>query len=283
MKLARGTGGWRSGATLAIAGLCLVIAVALAVPPLWPHSAIATDFTATMQPPSLAHPMGTDGVGRDMLARFAAGARISLLIGLVAVVAGALAGAVIGVVAGLSRGLIDNILMRAMDALMAFPALMLAMAVTIGFGRGLQSATVGVTLGVVPWVARMARGETLRIVALPMIEAARALGLRRLQLVRRHVVPHMISLLMIQATSAYGAVILAVAALGFLGLGAQVPTPEWGAIITEGLEPALTGAWWVALFPGLGMLLVVTCTNVLSDRLRDVLDPRGSFATVRSR
>lgn len=268
----------RPGVTLAIWGLCLVALTAIAVPLLWPHGATTTDFTSTMQSPSWAHPMGTDGVGRDVLARFGAGAGISMLIGVIAVTIGAVVGTLIGVTAGLSRPLVDEVLMRAMDAMMAFPALMLAMAVTVGLGSGLRSATIGVTLAVVPWVARVARSETLRITALPMIEAARALGLPRFQLVRRHVLPHMMSLLIIQATSAYGSVILAVAALGFLGLGAQVPTPEWGAMVTEGMEPALTGAWWIAFFPGLGMLMLVTCTGVLADRVRDVLDPRGSFA-----
>ncbi|TDD69929.1 ABC transporter permease [Jiangella aurantiaca] len=236
-----------------------------------------------MRGPSWTHPMGTDGVGRDVLARFAAGARISLLIGLVAVTIGSLAGMVVGVTAGLLRGWVDEVLMRIMDVLMAFPALLLAMAVTVGLGTGLRSATVGVTLSVVPWVARVARAETLRITALPLIEASRAIGLPRLDLVRKHVLPHLLPLLIIQATSAYGSVVLAVAALGFLGLGAQVPTPEWGAMITEGMEPALAGAWWVALFPGLGMLTLVVCTNVLSDRIRDLMDPRGALAGRRSR
>lgn len=274
---------WGPGAIAAMAGLTAIVLAATAVPLLWPSGATTTDFTSTMQPPSWAHPMGTDGVGRDVLARFGAGAGISLLIGIVAVSLGSLIGVALGVTAGLVRGWADEVLMRAMDMLMAFPALMLAMAVTVGLGSGLRSATVGVTLSVVPWVARVARSETLRITALPMIEASRAVGLTRRRLIRRHVLPHMVSLLAVQATSAYGSAILAVAALGFLGLGAQVPTPEWGAMITEGMEPALAGAWWVALFPGLGMLLLVMCTNVLSDRLRDALDPRGGFGRRGSR
>ncbi|WP_203453764.1 ABC transporter permease [Jiangella aurantiaca] len=283
MALRRTWQRWGPGAGIAAVGLGLIVVAAVALPLLWPWNATATDFAATMRGPSWTHPMGTDGVGRDVLARFAAGARISLLIGLVAVTIGSLAGMVVGVTAGLLRGWVDEVLMRIMDVLMAFPALLLAMAVTVGLGTGLRSATVGVTLSVVPWVARVARAETLRITALPLIEASRAIGLPRLDLVRKHVLPHLLPLLIIQATSAYGSVVLAVAALGFLGLGAQVPTPEWGAMITEGMEPALAGAWWVALFPGLGMLTLVVCTNVLSDRIRDLMDPRGALAGRRSR
>ncbi|GII95340.1 ABC transporter permease [Sinosporangium siamense] len=270
------------GATVAAAAvLGLVVAAAAAVPVLWPHDAMTTTFGSILEAPSLAHPMGTDGVGRDVLARFGEGARISLLIGLVAVVTGALAGLLIGLTSGLAGGAVDEVLMRVMDALMAFPTLMLTMAVTISLGSGLPSATAGVTIGTIPWFARVARSETLRITALPMVEAAVALGMGRARLIRAHVLPHMVSVLVVQATATYGSVILSVAALGFLGLGARVPTPEWGAMITEGMEPALTGAWWVAFFPGLGMLIVVTCTSVLSDRIRDVLDPRGSFSGVK--
>ncbi|MDQ6523782.1 ABC transporter permease [Nocardioides sp. LHD-245] len=255
--------------------LAAVLVGSALFPLLHPGMANQNDLGGALQPPSPEHWMGTDQLGRDVLARFLAGAWVSMLVGAMVVVVGSVLGGLVGLIAGVTGGLVDILLMRLNDALLAFPSLMLAMAVTIVRGPGLTSATIGVTLAGIPWFARVARSEAMRLCALPLMESCRAMGMTRTRMVTRHVLPHMFSGVLIQATSTYGTAILAVAGLGFLGLGAQPPTAEWGAMITSGLEPALAGEWWVALFPGLGILLAVTALNVIADWVRDVLDPRG--------
>jgi len=161
-----------------------------------------------------------------------------------------------------------------------FPPLVLAMAVTIGLGAGLHNAALGIMLTSLPYYARLLRSEVLRIRSLPFIEAAQALGARRGRVMARHIVPHVVSTLLIQAAAVFGYAILTLAALGFVGLGARVPTPEWGAMITDGLQYFLTGQWWIGVFPGLGVLLAVTAASVIADRARDILDPRGQYANL---
>jgi peptide/nickel transport system permease protein len=154
------------------------------------------------------------------------------------------------------------------------------MAVSVGLGTGLKTAGLGIMLTTIPYYARLLRSEVLRIRSLPFIEAAHALGARRLRIMLRHIVPHVVSTLLIQAAAVFGYAILTLAALGFVGLGARVPTPEWGAMITDGLQYFLTGQWWIGVFPGLGVLIAVTAANVIADRARDILDPRGRYAHV---
>ncbi len=262
---------------LAPAGLCLLLLVILAVfgPLVWTQDPLGIDIGTTLQPPSAAHPMGTDGVGRDILARFIGGARISLLTGLVVVLAGATLGSAIGVVAGYYGRWVDAVLMRIMDAILAFPPLILAMAVTVGLGVGVTTAAIGITLTSVPFYARLLRSEVVRLRTLPFVEAASALGATQQRSILRHSVPHLSSTLLLQAASVFGYAILSLAARGFVGLGAQVPTPEWGSMITDGMQYTLTGQWWIGVFPGLGLLTAVTATSLIADRLRDLLDPRG--------
>ena len=260
--------------------LGLLIAFAVLGPLLWPRDPLALDVGASLQAPSAAHPMGTDGVGRDIFARFNAGARISLTTGALVVLTGALVGGTIGVVAGVSGGWIDNLLMRVMDAILAFPPLILAMAVTVGLGVGVRTAAIGIMITSVPFYARLLRSEALRVRTLPFVEAAAALGATRLRIIMRHIVPHLMSTLLVQAAAVFGYAILSLAALGFVGLGAQVPTPEWGTMITDGLQYTLTGQWWIGVFPGIGLLAAVTATSLIADRARDILDPRGQYAHV---
>jgi peptide/nickel transport system permease protein len=189
-----------------------------------------------------------------------------------------LVGGTIGVIAGVSGGWFDNLLMRVMDAILAFPPLILAMAVTVGLGVGVRTAAIGIMITSVPFYARLLRSEALRVRTLPFVEAAAALGATRLRIIMRHVVPHLMSTLLIQAAAVFGYAILSLAALGFVGLGAQVPTPEWGTMITDGLQYTLTGQWWIGVFPGIGLLAAVTATSLIADRARDILDPRGQYA-----
>jgi peptide/nickel transport system permease protein len=264
----------------AVATLGLLVFLALFGPIVWPKDPLAIDVGASLLPPSSAHPMGTDSVGRDVFARFNGGARISLAVGALVVVVGATVGGLIGIVAGAVGGWVDATFMRIMDAILAFPPLILAMAVTVGLGASLEAAALGIMLTSLPYYARLLRAEVLRIRSLPFIEAAHALGARRTRIMGRHIVPHVGSTLLIQAAAVFGYAILTLAALGFVGLGARPPTPEWGAMITDGLQFFLTGQWWIGVFPGLGVLLAVTAASVIADRARDILDPRGRYAHV---
>jgi len=261
-----------------VAVLAAFVLFALLVPILWDQSPNKQDLINSLQAPSTAHPMGTDQLGRDVLARVAEGARISLTVATLVTLGGALIGGLIGLVAGTLGGAADGIAMRTMDAILAFPPLILAMAVTVGLGVGLNTAAIGIALVSVPWYARLLRAEALRIRSLPFIEAAHAMGATRGRIVRRHVVPHVLPVLFIQMAAAFGYAIIALAGLSFIGLGAQVPTPEWGQMITEGLGLSLTGQWWIAIFPGVAILITVTAASMVSDRMRDILDPRGQYA-----
>jgi peptide/nickel transport system permease protein len=258
--------------------LVLLVLFAIFAPILWKYGPNAQDLINSLKSPSTAHPMGTDQLGRDVFARFADGARISLVVASIVTVAGALIGGLIGLLAGTVGGVSDGVAMRAMDAILAFPPLILAMAVTVGLGIGLNTAAIGVALVSVPWYARLLRSEALRIRSLPFIEASYAIGMTRARVISRHVIPHMLPVLFIQMAAAFGYAVLGLASLSFVGLGAQVPTPEWGAMITEGLSYSLTGQWWISIFPGVGLLVTVTAASMLSDRMRDLLDPRGEYA-----
>jgi peptide/nickel transport system permease protein len=261
--------------------VCVLLAMvlfALIAPVAWSQDPNAQNLLSALSHPSAAHPMGTDSLGRDVFARVASGARISLLVAVIVSVSGALIGGAIGVLAGTFSGGVDTVMMRVMDALLAFPPLILAMAVTVGLGVGLRSAAIGITLVSIPWYARLLRSEATRIRSLAFIEAAAAVGASRNRIVARHVLPHLLPMLLIQLAAAFGYAILALAGLSFVGLGAQVPTPEWGAMITDGLGYSLTGQWWVAVFPGVALLITVTAASMLSDRVRDLLDPRGAYA-----
>jgi peptide/nickel transport system permease protein len=267
---------------LTTAAIILGILVFLAAfgPLIWRKDPLAVNLLDSLQPPSSEHPMGTDNLGRDVFARFNEGARISLVVGVVVVLTGAAIGGVIGLVAGVFRGWSDSLLMRIMDAILAFPPLILAMAVTIGLGVGVETAALGIMITSVPFYARLIRSDVLRIRQFLFVEAAAALGATRTRIIARHIAPHTASTLFVQASALFGYAILTLAALGFVGLGAQVPTPEWGTMITDGLPYALTGQWWIGFFPGVGVLAAVTAASIIADRARDILDPRGDFAYV---
>jgi peptide/nickel transport system permease protein len=165
-----------------------------------------------------------------------------------------------------------------MDGILAFPPLVLAMAVTVGLGPGIETAAIGITFVSIPWYARILRSEVLRVRSQAYIDAAFTMGAKPRRIVRRHVVPHLLPTLMVQGAAVFSYAILALAGLGFVGLGAQVPTPDWGAMMTDGLASALSGQWWITFFPGIGVLIATTAAAILADRGRDLLDPRTARA-----
>lgn len=256
----------------ALAGLILIAAFG---PLIWHADPLEIDVLGALAPPDWSHPMGTDDVGRDVLARFIGGARISLTVSVVVTMLGTLLGGALGLIAGFAGGWFDLLVSRIMDAILSFPPLILAMAVAIGLGPGVISAMLGIVLAAIPWYYRLLRGEVLRVRNLSYIDAARALGVSRLRIIRRHILPQTVSTVFIQASSVFSFSILTLAALGFVGLGIQPPLPEWGTMITEGLGYALTGQWWLGFFPGFGIFLLAASANLIADRLRDLHDPKS--------
>lgn len=261
---------------LAALGLGIVVAFALAAllaPALAFHDPTAVDPIARLQGPSLRHPLGTDNLGRDMLSRLLHGARWSLGLVALATLMVMTIGVTLGALAGYRGGLLDGLLMRVVDLLLAFPGLILALAIAGTLGPGIGSVMIGL---VAVWWApygRIVRGMVLGLRERPFVEAARALGLGRGRIVFRHLVPNTIPSVIVLMTLEMGELILVAAALSFLGLGAQPPTPEWGAMLAEA-RPFLTTAPQLMMYPGLAIALVVLGFNLLGDGLRDALDPR---------
>lgn len=261
-------------------GLLLLMALVLLAalgPLLWHLDPLQVSVLDALSPPSPQHPMGTDDVGRDVFARFIWGAQVSMSVALTVTLVGTLIGGLLGLLAGLVGGWADLVLSRIMDAILAFPPLILAMAVAIGLGAGMVSAMIGVVLAAIPWYFRLLRGEVMRLRGLMYVESARSLGASNLRLIAIHILPQTLSTILVQASSVFSFSIITMAALGFVGLGIQPPVPEWGTMITEGLAYALTGQWWLGVFPGLGIFALAVAGNVIADRLRDLYDPKSGM------
>lgn len=263
---------------LAVSGLWLMIAlyvVTLLTPLIAPYDPIVQgDIVATrFLPPSADHWLGTDRFGRDVLTRILYGARISLSIGFIAVGIGLLLGTLVGATAGYYGRWIDRILMRVTDTMLAFPRLVLLILVIALFEPSIF--LVIAVLGVTGWmgIARIVRGEVLALKEREYIQAARALGMRDLRIITRHILPGILAPIIVYATLGIGNTILLEAGLSFLGLGVQPPTPSWGNMISQGRD-TLTSAWWIATFPGLAIVFTVMAFNFLGDGLRDALDPK---------
>lgn len=267
---------WASQKSVAIpAGLLLLYFVAaLIVPVAWPLGANSAKLSIHLQPPSWTHPFGTDEFGRDMVARFFTGARLSMLVGLTSVSIGAVFGMVIGSVAGLMGGIVDAIVMRGLDTLLAFPALILGIAVALAIGPGVLAPAVAVTVASIPWYARRVRSEVLSLKTRTFFDAEKLMGWGRIHVLWHHVFPAVLDGVVVQASLAVGYAVLTVAGLGYIGLGVRPPTSEWGAMIADGQSYLLTGQWWVAVIPGIGLLLLVGLTI----RLGDALASRFAYA-----
>ncbi len=261
---------------MAVVGLVIVlllVLVAALAPLLAPQSPIAQDLAQRLQPPSAAHWLGTDELGRDIYARIVWGSRITLtIVALVAVIVGPV-GLLVGTVAGYAGGWLDTILMRVTDIFLAFPRLILALAFVAALGPGIENAIIAIAITAWPPYARLARAETLSIRHSDFIAAAKIQGASPARIVAFHIAPLCTSSLVVRLTLDMAGIILTAAGLGFLGLGAQPPTPEWGAMISSGRQYVLD-YWWVATIPGLAIVLVSLGFNLLGDGLRDVLDPK---------
>lgn len=250
-----------------------LILTAFIAPYIAPHDPFATNPMQKLLPPSTKHLMGTDGLGRDVLSRVLFGARISVWIAfLILLIAGTI-GTIVGLVAGYLGGFWDNLLMRITDIFMAFPQLILAMAVAAALGPSLTNVVLAISFGAWTVFARLARSRAIAVREEDYVEAAKAAGAGSLRILFVHVLPMVLSPVIIQGTLSMGGIILTAAGLGFLGFGAQPPTPEWGLMVSDG-RSFMPHAWWVSTFPGLAILVTVLGFNLLGDGIRDILDPR---------
>ncbi|HRY27394.1 MAG TPA: ABC transporter permease subunit [Geminicoccaceae bacterium] len=267
------------GAVIGLFVFLAIITVAVFAPLLAPHSPILQNRDALLLPPfweeggSLAYPLGTDAVGRDMLSRLIYGARFSLFIGMVVVTLSVTSGVLLGLAAGYFRGWLDVAIVRLMDVILAFPSLLLALVLVAIIGPGLINAMIAIALVYQPHFVRLTRGSVMAERGREYVTASRVAGAGRLRLMFLTILPNCLAPLIVQATLAFSSAILDAAALGFLGMGAQPPTPEWGTMLAEAREFILR-AWWVVTFPGLAILITVLAINLMGDGLRDALDPK---------
>jgi len=260
----------------ALAVVVAVILMAILAPHLAPYDPTQVAPQIRLAPPGIAgHVLGTDELGRDALSRLIWGSRISLIVGIVPVVLSALGGTAVGLVAGY-YGRLDQIITRSLDVLFAFPAILLALAIVSTLGPSIYNAMLAITVVAIPSFARLVRSLVLGLRQRPFVEAAQSLGAGTRRILWRHILPNTVSSVIIYGTFETGKTIVFAAALSFLGLGVRPPTPEWGAMLSEG-RTVLANAWHVATIPGLAIFLVSLSFNILGDGLRDALDPRQTM------
>jgi peptide/nickel transport system permease protein len=257
----------------------LIVAIALLAPLLAPFpgdAGTATHPFLVLRPPSAQHWFGTDNVGRDIYSRVLYGARISPLVAVVVLVIACAIGVPLGLAAGYFGGWFDELIMRVTDIFLAFPPLLLALALAAVLPASLTTIIIVIAVTWWPWYTRLIRGQAASVAGRPYIDSCRALGIARSRIVFRHVLPNSITPLIVQVSLDVGGVILTVSALSFLGLGAQDPTPDWGLMVSEGQNYFLT-AWWVVTFPGIAILVTAFAFTLLGDGLRDLMDPKRIF------
>jgi peptide/nickel transport system permease protein len=239
-----------------------------------PYNPTANDFAAMTEPPSWAHWLGTDQLGRDLLSRILYGARTAFAVGVTSALVGGFSGLILGVGSAYFGGRVDLVLQRINDIVMSFPLIIMALAVVSIFGTGVHDVIIAITIPLIPRCQRVVRSSALAIREIPYIDAARALGYGHSRIILRHMAPNVVAPFLIMLTSFVGQAILAEAALSYLGLGVQEPVPAWGLMLQGGAEEYATTAPWIAIFPGLAIMLTVFGINLFGDALRDVLDPK---------
>ena len=264
-------------ALVALLVLALLLLAALFGRALAPHAVNEVDVAARLQPPSAEHWLGTDELGRDVFSRILVAARVSVQVGLIAVGIALAAGVTLGLIAGFYGRWIDDVVMRAMDMLFAFPAILLAIAILAVLGPGFANAMIAIGIVYTPIFARITRASVLSVREEVFVRAARSLGAGDLRLLRLHVLPNVLAPIIVQTSLSLAFAILSEAALSFLGLGIQPPDPSWGRMLFEG-RGFVQQAWWMGVFPGLAIFLTVLSFNLIGDALRDALDPRQRSA-----
>jgi dipeptide transport system permease protein len=268
-----------TGAVIGLVIIAIIVVLAIFADVIAPHSPILTNNTAFLKPPvwqaggSWTYPLGTDAIGRDMLSRLIHGARLSLLIGFAVVALSIAVGTVLGLIAGFFRGVIEIAIMRTMDIILTLPSLLLAIVIVAILGPGIMNALLAVAVIVLPHYVRIARAAVITEAAKDYVTAARVSGAGTIRLMFKEVLPNCAAPLIVQASLGISTAILDAAALGFLGLGAQPPAPEWGTMLADAREFVLR-AWWVVTLPGIMILVTVLAFNLLGDGLRDALDPK---------
>ncbi len=258
-------------------GLALVLIIAITgifAEFLAPYNPTANDFGAMTEAPSLDHLLGTDQFGRDLLSRIIFGARTALIVGLSSAFVGGSLGLVLGVASAYVGGLVDMIMQRVFDVVMAFPLIIMALAIVSIFGTGVQNVIIAITIPLIPRCARVVRSAALVIREVPYVDAARACGFSAWRIILRHMAPNVMAPFLIMVTAFVGQAILAEASLSYLGLGVQEPVPAWGLMLQGGAEEYASTAPWIAIFPGVAIMLSVLGINLFGDALRDTLDPK---------
>lgn len=262
---------------LSFTALCVIVGIALTAlfaPLVAPYPPDATDAGSTLQSVSWQHWLGTDLYGRDQLSRIIYAARVDLSVAFAATAAAVAIGALLGAVVGYRGGWVDNLAMRAVDSVMAFPAFVLAMGITAAMGNSTGNVALAISITQIPAYLRLIRGEMMRVREMEYADAARTVGNPAWRIVLIHLLPNCLPPLIVQATLAMGFALLTMASLSFIGLGIQPPQSEWGVMTAEGASQIVTGEWWLFLFPGLAIMITVLAFNLVGDGLRDFLDPR---------
>jgi len=265
---------WKNKA--AVLGFFVVVFLVMfcvLAPYIAPYSPLKLNIPERLQPPSLNHILGTDQFGRDILSRLLYGGRLSLGVGIISVVLGLVPGVILGLASGFLRGNVDAVIMRGVDIMMALPSILLALLIVTVLGPGLINTMIAVGIGGIPSMIRLVRGKVLSIRETEYIEAARSIGANDWRIMIRHILPNCAAPIIVVATLRLPSAIIMAASLSFIGLGAQAPTPEWGAMLASGRH-FLTTSWWICTFPGLAIFLAVLGLNMFGDGLRDALDPK---------
>ncbi|MFN8593154.1 MAG: ABC transporter permease [Thermomicrobiales bacterium] len=269
---------WRAlrrnrGAMIGLGITLLLVVVAILAPRISPFDPTMMGAGGSLEPPSLAHPFGTDKFGRDLFSRVVAGSRLTLFIGALAVAISCSIGSLLGLISGYSGGKIDSVIMRAVDVMFSFPDILIALSVVALLGPSLRNAVIAVGISAIPWYARVVRGAVMVERQKQYFEAAEAMGASSQRLVLRHILPNALPPILVLATLGFSTAVLSAAALSFLGLGAQPPDPEWGLELALGRD-LMRKAWWIMTFPGIAIAVSVLGFNLLGDGLREALDPR---------
>lgn len=265
---------WNKGkhVRVSIVGLLLIMVLALLAPLIAPYDPAGTNVADRMQAPNVRHWFGTDQLGRDTLSRVIWGGRLSLTVGLIAIGVEFLFGVVIGLISGYFGGWIDDLVQRSCDVLLSIPGIIMALFIVAIIGTGLTKVMIALGISGIPGIIRLVRGATMSVREQEYVLAARAAGAKPHQIIAWHVLPNVLPPILVLTTLSIGSIILAAASLSYIGLGAQPPSPEWGAMLT-GARDYFRTAWWLSVFPGLFIMLVVLFVNIIGDNVRDMLDP----------